>query len=182
MNPFLQGVEAATADSEVEVQAAFERLKIASVAAERDAAREGANIHAAITATGIAPSCSVDVKTGQPTFINFDPQANAVKTIALLEQEKANLDKRPGSKSNSKKIRVLASLISHFSASLHSPEIEIANLRKDNRIKKQMRRKAARADLERKQGCAELAKPYNTELSGHGEKSGPTQRKSKGIN
>lgn len=149
MNSFLKGIKAATADAGPDVQAAVERFEAASVEADKEAASRAADIRTA--ATRIAPSCSVDLATGRIKFISFDPYVDAAATVALLEKEKARLECEPGSKKRTKTIRTLESLIAQFSAGIAPTPAEQSTSRKDKRIAKKLRRKAARADLERKE-------------------------------
>jgi hypothetical protein len=58
------------------------------------------------------PSCSIDVETGSPKFINFDPHADYAATVELLRKEKALLDHQPGTKDRAKQVRTLESLMS----------------------------------------------------------------------
>jgi len=96
-----------------------------------------------------SPSCSIDEK-GQAEFVDFDPYADAAATVALLQKEKAQLERKPGSKARSKKLRVLESLIAKFSANTPISTSPQRTDRKDKAIFRKHRRKAARADQVRK--------------------------------
>jgi hypothetical protein len=145
MNSFHKRIEEATADAGPDIAAAFERLEIARAEADKEAASRAADIGAA--GTGVAPSCSIDEK-GQPTFVNFDPYADFAATIALLQKEKALLERRPGTKNRAKQLRTLESLITRFSVT--PAAVSKPTNRKEKRMAKKLRRKAARGEQLRK--------------------------------
>ena len=76
--------------------------------------------------------------------------ADAAATVALLEKEKVRLEGEPGSKARAKKIRTLESVIAQFSAKIAPATTAQSTSRKDKRIDKKLRRKAASVDLDRR--------------------------------
>jgi hypothetical protein len=140
MNSFPKRIEEATADAGPDIAAAFERLEIARAEADKEAANRAAG-------TRVAPSCSIDEK-GQPKFVNFDPYADFAATIALLQKEKALLERRPGTKNRANQLRTLESLITRFSVT--PAAVPKPTNRKEKRMAKKLRRKAARGEQVRK--------------------------------
>ena len=97
-----------------------------------------------------SPAPSVDVRLDKVTFNNFDAYNDYAATVALLQKEKALLERQPGTKDRAKKIRALESLIAQFSASSAPNVVTRPPNRKETRIAKRLRRKAARAYQMRK--------------------------------
>jgi len=145
MNSFLKGIKEATADAGPDIAAVLERLETASAEADKEAASRAADIRSA--AARVASSCSIDEK-GRPTFINFDPYADFAATVALLQKEKALLDRQPGTKNRAKQLRTLDSWITRFSGT--PAAVPKPTNRKEKRMAKKLRRKAARGEQLRK--------------------------------
>ncbi len=143
MNVFLNGIEAAIANAGPEVAAEFKRLK----AATEERAREEKTIN-----RGVA-SCSVDAKDGGIKFVNFDPYFDAARTVEVVTRGLAKLERLPGSKVREKQKRNLESVLLSFQAKLEPDLAEPRASRKDKAILRKLRRKAARADRERKGDC-----------------------------
>ena len=97
-----------------------------------------------------SPAPSVDVRLDKVTFNNFDAYNDYAATVALLQKEKALLERQPGTKDRAKKIRALESLMARFSASSAPNVVTGPANRKEKRMAKRLRRKAARADQMRK--------------------------------
>jgi len=73
-----------------------------------------------------------------------------LKTIELLQREKSLLEQQPGSKSLTGQKRIIEEQIRFYEAQTYIFKPGSDTSRKDKRIDKKLRRKAARFDSERK--------------------------------
>src|SRR5262245_52723118 len=90
MDPFIKGIEAATANASPEIRAAVERFKTASADANKEA------IEASSTSEGV--SCSIG---GKPVSIRFsppgfDPYHDKDITVGALKHELARIEAQIG--------------------------------------------------------------------------------------
>jgi len=109
----------------------------------------------------LAPSCSVNIDPDEIVYHNFDPASDSSLTLKVLREAKGKLDGELSSNKPrtdryleqcDKKRKLLDHAIEQIvvnSLAMHAPEIRTYP-RKEKRIEKALRRKAARIDRLRK--------------------------------
>jgi len=107
----------------------------------------------------VKPSCSVNLEPGRVTFHNFDPNDDSAFTVEVLRHTLAEIERQltattPQTDKQlttlAKKKSLLESTIASFSNSQSSLMPFSATPRRDRRMAKKLRRKAARLDQMRK--------------------------------